>query len=178
MSRLDSEGFLRRWSRLKEEVKSEAPAPPAPQPAREADAEPPVLPPLDELTAESDFRPFFHPKVEETLRRAALKKLFSDPHFNVIDGLDVYIEDYSKTEPLTPGMLESLEQAQKILAWARESQGAPAAAGEAPVTPLGGEEVVAAAGQPGDAQRFETDAPAVVTADGAASAPAKLSDST
>ena len=41
----------------------------------------------------------------EDVRRAALKKLFSDPRFNVMDGLDVYIDDYSKTEPIPPEML-------------------------------------------------------------------------
>ena len=80
----------------------------------------PDLPPVDKLTIESDYRAFFHPKVGEDVRRAALKKLFSDPHFNVMDGLDVYIDDYSKTEPIPPAMLAGLRQAQKILAWAKE----------------------------------------------------------
>lgn len=35
-------------------------------------------------------------KGEESVKRAALKKLFSDPRFNVMDGLDVDIDDYSK----------------------------------------------------------------------------------
>ena len=56
------------------------------------------------------------------MRRAALKKLFSDPHFNVMDGLDVYIDDYSKTEPIPPAMLAGLRQAQKILQWAKEDE--------------------------------------------------------
>ena len=29
-----------------------------------------------------------------------MKKLFSDPHFNVMDGLDTYIDDYGKPDPL------------------------------------------------------------------------------
>jgi len=78
------------------------------------------LPPLDTLTPESDYRAFFHPKVDEDVRRAALKKLFSDPHFNVMDGLDVYIDDYSKTEPIPAAMLAGLRQAQNILQWAKE----------------------------------------------------------
>jgi hypothetical protein len=52
------------------------------------------------------------------LRRSALKKLFSDPHFNVMDGLDVYIDDYSVSEPIPPEMLAGLKQAQRILRWA------------------------------------------------------------
>jgi len=114
----EREDFLRRWSRLKEAARSAEPAP-APVPAA-ADSEPPALPPVEKLTLESDYRGFFHPKVEEGLRRAALKKLFSDPHFNVMDGLDVYIDDYSKSDPLPAAMLDQLEHAQKILRWARE----------------------------------------------------------
>ena len=60
------------------------------------------------------------PKVGEDVRRAALKKLFSDPHFNVMDGLDVYIDDYSKTEPIPAAMLAGLRQAQNIFQWAKE----------------------------------------------------------
>ena len=29
-----------------------------------------------------------------------MKKLFSDPHFNVMDGLDTYIDDYGKPDPI------------------------------------------------------------------------------
>jgi hypothetical protein len=36
------------------------------------------------------------------VRNAALKKLFTDPHFNVMDGLDVYIDDYGKPDPCRP----------------------------------------------------------------------------
>ena len=60
---------------------------------------------------------------DESLRadlRAALKRLFTDPHFNVMDGLDVYIDDYSKTEPIPPAMMAGLRQAQNILQWAKE----------------------------------------------------------
>jgi hypothetical protein len=60
--------------------------------------------------------------VNEDVRRAALKKLFSDPHFNVMDGLDTYIDDYSKTEPIPAAMLASLRQAQNILGWAKEDE--------------------------------------------------------
>ena len=56
------------------------------------------------------------------LRRAALQKLFSDPHFNVMDGLDTYIDDYSQPNPLPPAMLAGLRQAQNILAWAKETK--------------------------------------------------------
>ena len=52
--------------------------------------------------AESDFVAFMQPKVAETVKRAALKKLFRDPRFNVMDGLDVYIDDYSIPSPIVP----------------------------------------------------------------------------
>ena len=122
------EPLLSRWSRLKQEAKQQPAEKPPAQPAADPKAPAPELPPLDKLTLDSDFRGFMHPKVDDNLRRAALKKLFSDPHFNVMDGLDVYIDDYSKSEPIPAAMLASLRQAQKILEWAkgeeREQKGA------------------------------------------------------
>jgi hypothetical protein len=111
--------FLARWSRLKQEAQDQPPQKKAPEKADDPKASPPELPPVDKLTFDSDYRAFFHPKVDEDVRRAALKKLFSDPRFNVMDGLDVYIDDYSKTEPIPPAMLAGLRQAQKILEWAK-----------------------------------------------------------
>jgi hypothetical protein len=120
------EGFLKRWSRVKTESREAASAPPpvaAPSAAPTGEEAPiPELPPLEKLTLDSDFSGFFHPKVDEDLRRRALRKLFSDPHFNVMDGLDVYIDDYSKTEPIPPAMLAGLRQAQRIFEWAAEKQ--------------------------------------------------------
>jgi hypothetical protein len=123
-SRHDSrEGFLGRWSRVKSEARAAEAAPPVPAPAQPAaNDEPPVLPPLEELTLDSDFSGFFHPKVDEDLRRSALRKLFSDPHFNVMDGLDTYIDDYTKTEPIPAAMLAGLKQAQNIFKWAAETE--------------------------------------------------------
>ena len=114
----DKEQFLSRWSRLKEEAKQ--PPQDAPEKAADPKAPAPELPPLDKLTFDSDYRDFFHPKVDEGLRRAALKKLFSDPRFNVMDGLDVYIDDYSKNDPIPAEMLAQLKSAQRILGWAKE----------------------------------------------------------
>ena len=109
---IDAETFLRRWARRKHET-AKTPAAPADLPLDE-------LPPVEALDFESDFAAFLRAKVDERVRRAALKKLFSDPRFNVMDGLDVYIDDYSKTEPIPPEMLAGLRQAQKILEWAKE----------------------------------------------------------
>ena len=120
------EPFLDRWSRRKAEARQETP-PAAPEQDAAAKATPPELPPVEKLDFDSDYRAFFHPKVSEDTRRAALKKLFTDPRFNVMDRLDVYIDDYSKTEPIPPAMLAGLRQAQKILQWAKgEEKEAPA----------------------------------------------------
>ena len=122
----DEEKFLSRWSRLKQEAREQPdqaePVPPeAPSPA-DPRSRPPELPPVESLGAESDFRPFLHPSVDEDLRRLALKKLFADPRFNVIDAMDIDIDDYSKLEPLAPAVAATLKQAQRILDWARESE--------------------------------------------------------
>jgi hypothetical protein len=113
----DRDDFLRRWSRRKLQS-AEAPAPEAPAPA---------LPSLDSLTFESDFKAFMQAKVEEGVKRAALKKLFADPRFNLMDGLDVYIDDYSKDDPIPREMLEQLEHAKATLFGREEEKpGAPA----------------------------------------------------
>lgn len=114
-----SEPFLSRWSRKKEEARE---APPPAQQEADPKSPAPELPPVEKLNIESDYRAFFHPKVNEDVRRAALKKLFSDPHFNVMDGLDTYIDDYSKTEPIPAAMMAGMKTAQDILRWAREDK--------------------------------------------------------
>ena len=106
----DKDPFLSRWSRRKLEV-AKAPAAAAPAAAAEA----PVLPALDSLTFESDFTAFMHAKVDEGVKRAALKKLFSDPRFNVMDGLDTYIDDYTKNEGISEEMLKTLKHSRTTL---------------------------------------------------------------
>jgi len=109
----DKDHFLARWSRRKLEV-AKAPAAAA-SAAPAAAAEAPVLPALDSLTFESDFTAFMHAKVDEGVKRAALKKLFSDPRFNVMDGLDTYIDDYTKNEGISEEMLKSLKHSRTTL---------------------------------------------------------------
>jgi hypothetical protein len=108
----DKEVFLSRWSRLKKEQRSSeaaaaAPAAPVPAPADEAA---PDLPPVEQLTPESNFAPFMHPKVADSLRRTALKKLFSDPRYNVIDKFEAYSDDYTVAATTTPEMLEKAKR--------------------------------------------------------------------
>lgn len=103
----DTGDFLRRWSRRKHESRAAV----APAPAGEA----PGLPPVESLQFESDFKAFMHEKVDEAVKRAALRKLFSDPRFNVMDGLDIYIDDYSVEDPIPAAMLAGLEHARATL---------------------------------------------------------------
>ena len=83
--------------------------------APEAEVQRPPLPTLDDaraLTPSSDFQPFMQPGVAAEVRNTAVKKLFTDPHFNVMDGLDIYIGDYNTPDPLPPGMLQKMVGAQ------------------------------------------------------------------
>lgn len=68
------------------------------------------LPAVESLSFESDFSVFLQPEVDATVRRQALKRLFADPRFNVMDGLDVYIDDYGKPDPIAPDLVRQLVQ--------------------------------------------------------------------
>jgi hypothetical protein len=121
LSQGDREHFLARWSRRKLEAPADAPAVSAPpgtalDPAQGAQpVESPPLPGLDSLDGlASDYRGFMRAGVDDGLRRDALKKLFTDPHFNKMDGLDVYIEDYSIESPIPDAMLCGLNQARSL----------------------------------------------------------------
>jgi hypothetical protein len=91
------------------------------------------------LTRESDFSRFVSPGVDGDVKNAALKRLFTDPHFNVMDGLDTYIDDYGKPDPLPEGMLRQMVQSQLLGLFAekveeKEPADAPAAAPPTPET--------------------------------------------
>jgi hypothetical protein len=150
------EGFLSRWARRKAQVRSgvdtpaEAPlptgAPPnaavryasvvaptesvAPQPALAPAAEPPLLPTMEDvarLTRSSDFARFVQPGIDPGVSNAAMKKLFSDPRYNVMDGLDTYIGDYNTPDPLPPSMLRQMNQAKFLGLFDDEDTDKPAA---------------------------------------------------
>ncbi|MBL8324515.1 MAG: DUF3306 domain-containing protein [Rubrivivax sp.] len=98
--------------------------------AAPAHAAPPPLT-LDDvaaLTRDSDYTRFVAGDVVPDVRNAAMKKLFSDPHFNVMDGLDVYIDDYGKPDPLPAGMLRSLAQSRLLGLFSDVVQAGPAPA--------------------------------------------------
>lgn len=127
------EGFLERWSRRKREARddggglpqapsdrksgtegAEDPAAGAPEPPPKTDADMPSIETIGESTDVSDF---FSPEVSEGLRRAALRRLFHLPKFNVVDGLNDYDEDFRNFAPLgdiiTADMRHRLELAKE-----------------------------------------------------------------
>lgn len=131
------EGFLRRWARRKTEIRTGIE--PAPEPVAEtavepiveslaprmpaAEAPPIVLPTMDDvakLTSESDFSAFVARGVDQAVRRSALKKLFADPHFNVMDKLDMYMDDYNVASPMPADMLASLKHSKSFFDQAAE----------------------------------------------------------
>ena len=157
------DGFLQRWARRKARVQGGlpepepapagetlAPAEPAPlaapaalAPAAGPAAAPPVEPPVPRptmddvaaLTRSSDYSRFVGAGVDADVSNAAMKKLFSDPHFNVMDGLDTYIDDYGKPDPIPESMLRQMTQARFLGLFDHEEAeaqgpptGAPAAA--------------------------------------------------
>jgi hypothetical protein len=71
----------------------------------------PTLSDVAQLTRDSDFARFVGGGVQTEVKNAALKKLFTDPRFNVMDGLDVYIDDYGIPSPLPQSMLVKMAQA-------------------------------------------------------------------
>jgi hypothetical protein len=113
----EKENFLDRWSRLKREQEEKT----VPQKTESQD-KPPELPPIDKLTPDSEFSGFMHPKVEDALRRVALKKLFSDPHFNTPDPYEAYSGDWTVGEAIPDEMLATLNQARTLLFSADEKK--------------------------------------------------------
>ncbi len=81
-----------------------------PEPAEPA----PTLADVALLTPDSDYSRFVASGVQPEVKNAALGKLFSDPHFNVMDGLDTYIDDYGKPDPLPAGWLRQMAQSRML----------------------------------------------------------------
>lgn len=154
------DGFLSRWAKRKAQaregrasaeplpaaqpavpaVAAVPPLPPEPAPAAAtAGAEPaeppPTLEETETLTPQSDFTRFVARDVDPTVKNAALKKLFADPHFNVMDGLDIYIDDYGKPDPLPAGMLRQMVQSQFLGLFDDEKKPAANDATPAPAHP-------------------------------------------
>jgi hypothetical protein len=121
---------------------------PADASATRAAEPPPTLQDVHALTRDSDFTRFTRPGVAPEVRNAAMKKLFSDPHFNVMDGLDTYIGDYNTPDPLPVEWAKQLAGAKFLNLFPEEekeeeARNSPDAGGamEAGKKPAGGREV-------------------------------------
>jgi hypothetical protein len=98
------------------------------QPATPTEPAPLPVPTMDDvqqLTPSSDFQGYMRQGVPGEVRNAAMKKLFTDPHFNVMDGLDIYIGDYNTPDPLPPGMLEKMVGAELLNLFPKKAQELP-----------------------------------------------------
>lgn len=170
-----ADGFLSRWSRRKAAVKDgrlspDEPLPTAPAALAEAPAVAPALPAdpaadaeaaaaeslptLDDVAA---LRPgdevsrFVARGVDEDVKRAAVKKLFTDPHYNVMDGLDIYIDDYSQPDPIPMAMLRQLNQAKFMGLFAAEEAAEAQAEAEAEAQARAAAQATATPAHPADA---------------------------
>lgn len=164
-----SENFFGRWSRRKQEAREEVPPPPAVQeveevavaridtaaplpaaadpaagPSSEAQGEipPPTLAEAQALTPESDFRPFMARNVAPEVKNTAFRKLFADPQFNVMDGMDTYVDDYSQSTPIPDSVLRQMASAKFLRLFEHEEEaevqqepGAPAETPQAATLP-------------------------------------------
>jgi len=117
------EGFLQRWARRKATgvSRSASPESDARQRAERNDApagdrpDVPTLADVARLSSDADYSAFVAHGMDSQVRRAAMKKLFSDPHFNVVDGLDIYMGDYTRSAPIPAVMLAALRHTQSML---------------------------------------------------------------
>jgi hypothetical protein len=143
-----ADGFLGRWSQRKQALRegkvvdepvapkptasaeSAAPSVPSSAPSNPenkpleavAKAPAPTLADVQALQADSSYAPFVARDVAPEVRNAAMKKLFTDPHYNVMDGLDIYIDDYSVPSPLPAAMLRQMASAKFLKLFDEEEQ--------------------------------------------------------
>lgn len=127
-----ADNFLNRWSRRKlgkpidAEQTEQVPTTPSVESVEKApDAKlKPALASLEDVEKidrmAPDFSVFMQAGVDPAVQQAALKKMFSDPHFNVMDGLDIYIDDYSKPDPIPLEMLKRMVQSDMLNIFPKE----------------------------------------------------------
>ena len=137
-------GVFARWSRRKLQAQARGmedgaaratgatPVDPPPPPDAQAQAvgeaavrEAPTMQELESLDHSADLRRFIAREVDESVRCAALRKIFQDPRFNVMDGLDTYIDDYNVASPVPVSMLERLRHAASRVLDAQVDQDPP-----------------------------------------------------
>ncbi len=155
-ARLPGESFLAHRARLKATRQRAAEVQPDAEPVPEVatpvvEESPPKaltdtdMPPIESLTPESDFTQFLAEGVSDALRRAALRKLFHLPQFNVLDGMNDYDEDYTTFEKLG----DVVTRHQRLMQ-AREAEARAAAERETSAQPIPDE-------QPAEEGSGETD---------------------
>jgi hypothetical protein len=113
----------------------------------------PTLADVQALQADSSYAPFVARDVAPEVRNAAMKKLFADPHYNLMDGLDIYIDDYSVPSPMPAAMLRQMASA-KFLKLFDEEEQAPA---DQAATPVISESAVAVSDSNPDPHHDHTD---------------------
>jgi Protein of unknown function (DUF3306) len=133
LSEGDGEGFLSRWSRRKRAGEKAPPSPPAapptpPGPETPPSFDPASLPPLESLTAESDFTAFLREEVPAALRRAALRRAWTlDPAIRDFVGPADYAWDFNAPDGGMPGFSPELEgDVKRLIAQAIGLEEAPA----------------------------------------------------
>lgn len=112
--------FLQRWSRRKLDT-AQVPvvSTPTESVAQTQDESPPPreelsdadMPPLESLDEHADYSGFLSPKVSAELRRAALRKLFRAPRFNISDGLNDYDGDFRNYQALGEVITHEMQRA-------------------------------------------------------------------
>jgi len=132
---MSEDGFLSRWSQRKRAtLRGEAPPEPlaeppvaapepiaeaVPAPAEEAPFDPASLPPVESLTAESDFLPFLARNVPPLLKRAALRRMWSlDIGIRDYIGPADYAWDYNAVDGVPGSSLDLVGDVRKLLAQA------------------------------------------------------------
>lgn len=138
---MSGEAFFHRWSRLKQAA-AEHPAPEAAanvtlsvaaENHTDQTAVPvPTMADVALLGPDADYAPFMVKAVDRAVQRSALKKLFADPRFNVMDRLDIYMDDYNVASPMSATMLSGLQHAGELLARGVELETRLAAAAAVP----------------------------------------------
>lgn len=96
-------------------------------PVEQAPPPAPTLADVKALNPDSSFAPYVARDVAPEVRNAAMKKLFTDPHYNVMDGLDIYIDDYSQPDPMPASMLRQLASAKFLNLFEEEEPSGTAA---------------------------------------------------
>ncbi|MDH5182813.1 MAG: DUF3306 domain-containing protein [Gammaproteobacteria bacterium] len=122
---MSKEGFASRWSRMKQQERVEKQLPTAEEePNTDFDQSKQHealnqlsdedMPSLETLTDSSDYSGFLSAKVSEAVRKAALRKMFHLPTFNLVDGLDDYAEDYTNFEALGDIVTHDMKRMAKL----------------------------------------------------------------